>query len=597
MKTRPRVWLIHGIELLAVVIAGLALQGFAQTGSTNTTIPVVTIRATDAVASESGDTGTFTLFRDGPTNSALNVYYLIGGTASNGVDYASLSQWTLIPAGARTATITVKPIDDALVEGTEFVEFRLTPSTTLPPVNYAIGNPSNAVVYILDNDGSNVPPTVHITIPTNGASFTAPANIYICADARDADGHVTSVEFFTNGASIGSRTNCVPCANPVNPFCLYWPGVPAGDYVLTAKATDNGGATTTSDPVHISVGPKTTSNLPPVVRIISPANGATFRAPVNIPIYAYAHDPDGSVLSVEFFADTNGLGFGRNLSNSVSTSPGNSTSNYWFLVWSNAPVGIYPLTAKATDNSGAASVSDSVRVTILPPLPPPTNRPAVVSIVASDPIAIEGTNCWTWLGTTNSSSTWTNWTGTTATCRFFTNCGPKNATFTIRRDGSTNGPLTVTYAIGGTASNGVEYVTLPGSVTIPDGARRALITVVPIDDGPPDITSTVILKLQPSTNSPVDYVLGFPRNAAAIILDGKWPHPQTAALPDKCFHLNATGPDGAWFRIEYSINLRDWTPICNNQVIQGSIDFVDPDAQSDQSRLYRAVPVDGPPTD
>src|SRR5258706_14980300 len=154
MKTRPRVWLIHGIELLAVVIAGLALPGFSQTGSTNATIPVVTIRATDAVASESGDTGTFTLFRDGPTNAALNVYYLIGGTASNGVDYATLSQWTLIPAGAHTATITVKPIDDGLVDGTKYVELRLAPSPTLPPVNYAIGNPGNPVVYILDNDGS-----------------------------------------------------------------------------------------------------------------------------------------------------------------------------------------------------------------------------------------------------------------------------------------------------------------------------------------------------------------------------------------------------------------------------------------------------------
>ena len=63
------------------------------------------------------------------------------------------------------------------------------------------------------------------------------------------------------------------------------------------------------------------------------------------------------------------------------------------------------------------------------------------------------------------------------------------------------------------------------------------------------------------------------------------------------FHLSASGPDGAWFRIEYSTNLRDWTAICNNQVIQGSIDFVDPDAQGDQTRLYRAVPVSGPPAE
>ena len=47
------------------------------------------------------------------------------------------------------------------------------------------------------------------------------------------------------------------------------------------------------------------------------------------------------------------------------------------------------------------------------------------------------------------------------------------------------------YDIGGTASNGVDYVALPGFVTIPPGERRALITIVPIDDGPPDVNKTV----------------------------------------------------------------------------------------------------------
>ena len=68
-------------------------------------------------------------------------------------------------------------------------------------------------------------------------------------------------------------------------------------------------------------------------------------------------------------------------------------------------------------------------------------------------------------------------------------------------------------------------------------------------------------------------------------------------LPDRCFHLSANGPDGAWFRIEYSTDLRTWTSICTNQVIQGAIDFVDPDAPSEPGRYYRAVPEFGPPVD
>src|SRR5215469_554225 len=73
------------------------------------TIPVVTIHASDPLASWAGDTGTFTVVRDGPTNQSLNVFYLIGGSASNGVDYASIGNWVMIPAGIRTNTITISP--------------------------------------------------------------------------------------------------------------------------------------------------------------------------------------------------------------------------------------------------------------------------------------------------------------------------------------------------------------------------------------------------------------------------------------------------------------------------------------------------------
>ena len=271
-------------------------------------------------------------------------------------------------------------------------------------------------------------------------------------------------------------------------------------------------------------------------------------------------------------------------------------TNLFFLIWSNAPAGTYALTAVATDNDDASTTSDPVKIAILPSLPPPTNRPPIVSIVATDPVAIEGTNCWVWPGETNSPPTWAAWP--TAICRFFTNCGPKTATFTVRRFGDTNGDLTVPYDIGGTASNGVDYVALPGSVTVPAGERRALITIVPIDDGPPDVNKTVILTLLPDMqmNPLPGYVLGFPRRAAAVIID-HGPCPVTGMLPGGCFHLVTTGPDAAWFCVEYSMDMVNWMPVCTNQVINGSIDFVDPDAQNNPSRFYRAEPLNNPPSD
>jgi hypothetical protein len=38
-----------------------------------------------------------------------------------------------------------------------------------------------------------------------------------------------------------------------------------------------------------------------------------------------------------------------------------------------------------------------------------------------------------------------------------------------------------------------------------------------------------------------------------------------------------------------------WTPICTNQVVNGSVDFVDPDTSTTQARFYRAVPESNPP--
>ena len=47
--------------------------------------------------------------------------------------------------------------------------------------------------------------------------------------------------------------------------------------------------------------------------------------------------------------------------------------------------------------------------------------------------------------------------------------------------------------------------------------------------------------------------------------------------PGGSFHLTATGPDGAWFNVQYSTDLGELVAVSTNQVFQGSIDFVDPD--------------------
>ena len=92
----------------------------------------------------------------------------------------------------------------------------------------------------------NVPPTVSLTSPTSGASFTAPASITLTATAADSDGTIQKVEFFHGGTNLIATITAAP-------FTFAWTGVAQGSYTLTAVATDNLNVATTSAPVSITV--------------------------------------------------------------------------------------------------------------------------------------------------------------------------------------------------------------------------------------------------------------------------------------------------------------------------------------------------------
>jgi hypothetical protein len=93
--------------------------------------------------------------------------------------------------------------------------------------------------------------------------------------------------------------------------------------------------------------------------------------------------------------------------------------------------------------------------------------------------------------------------------------GPKAGILTVNRTGNTSAPLIVLYSIGGTAVNGTDYQTLPGTITIPAGAASGTITLMPIDDNLPEGDETVLLTLKPDPA----YTVGSPNNAGVTIED------------------------------------------------------------------------------
>ncbi|HYG39995.1 MAG TPA: discoidin domain-containing protein [Cytophagales bacterium] len=100
---------------------------------------------------------------------------------------------------------------------------------------------------------TNTPPTVSISAPSDDATFTAPANINITANASDLDGSVTQVQFYNGSTLLGTDAS--------NPFAFNWTNVAAGTYTITAKATDDGGLTTISSEINITVNGTGSANL------------------------------------------------------------------------------------------------------------------------------------------------------------------------------------------------------------------------------------------------------------------------------------------------------------------------------------------------
>jgi chitinase len=261
---------------------------------------------------------------------------------------------------------------------------------------------ANYYPYFFGSTPGNQSPAVNITSPAANASFNAPASITITANASDADGTVTKVEFFNGATKLGQATAA--------PYSYTWTNVAAGTYSLTAVATDNGGAVSTSSAVSVTVngtggntcdgiapwsatavytssqqvvyngkvysanwwtqgnqpdinsgagqvwayvrdcGGTNPGNQAPAVSISSPASGASFTAPATVTIQATASDADGTVAKVEFFNGSTKLG-------EVAASP-------YTYTWSNVAAGSYSITAVATDNGNGKTTSAAVTIQV-----------------------------------------------------------------------------------------------------------------------------------------------------------------------------------------------------------------------------------------
>ena len=476
--------LIEGDETVVVALTTNA----AYTATTNlatVTIadddpPTVTISATDNVMAEPSDGATFRVQRSGSLDFNLLVYYALGGTATPVADYTGGSGVVMIPAGAASASFTLTPVNDALVESNETVTVTLLGTSV-----YNVGTPGAQTVILQDNEI----PTVTVTNIANAAESSTAGSFRFTRTLTNGDLTV----FFSVGGTAYEGGDYLPLGNSIV--------IPNGASNATLSV--------------IPIDDTFVENTETVVVQLQPDPAYNVGNFNGVSINLTDDDPLTNALAVGFIS-------------SASSQSESSTTVRLGVRMSKAPTNIvtvdYAVTGGTATGGGTDYTLSSGRLTF------PSNATAVnLTFTLNNDSLVESneTIIITLSNPTNavldafSEHTLTildddaNTVTVTSTVTNAYEAGSVPANFRISRAGDTNSDLLVLFEINGTASAPSDYAALGTSVVIPAGSNFVDLPVVPVDDNTPEPTETVILRLTSAAGAK----LGAPNIATNRIID------------------------------------------------------------------------------
>ncbi|WP_254564661.1 SBBP repeat-containing protein [Oscillatoria sp. HE19RPO] len=471
------------------------------------TQPTVTLEASDADASETGDAGEYTFIRTGDTTHPLVVNYAIAGSASNTIDYTELTGSITIPAGSDRITLPLSAIDDEEVEGTETVVLTLVEDN-----NYTIGTQNADTVAIADNDLANVPPTLTPQTATQTYTEDTPLNLIDLVVSDPDTGDTITVELQLDPATGSLTTGTINGISSVyNSATGLWQV--SGD-VNTVNAVladvrfmpteDYSGEVTIATSVTDNIAPAVTGaialsgtpvNDAPAFSQITTLSGATQGLPFTISYEDLLNASDATDVEGDAIAfRIAGITAGTLTKNGQSVTVGETElAAGESLIWYPDTVGNAVPAFAVTAFDGVDASENAVNVAIA------VDELPTVIINATDGSASESGD---------------------------------RGQFTIVRTGNTDNPLTVNLATGGNAVNGGDYSAIPNSITIPAGQPSIAIDITAIDDSLVEGDETVVLTLNADSN----YQIGGQNSANVTITDNE-PLPMVMLAPG---NLNAS---------------------------------------------------------
>ncbi|MEW6303487.1 MAG: Calx-beta domain-containing protein [Verrucomicrobiota bacterium] len=489
----------------AVGSANSATVTIADNDTAPPTEPVVTLSLVDANASETGsDIGVVRFHRTGDISQPLDVSWTFSGSASNGADYQQLPTSGAFLAGQAEADLPITPIDDSEVEGEETVIVTLVDGP-----GYAVGSANSATVTIADND--TAPPTepvVTLSLVDANASETGPDGGVVRFHRTGDISQPLDVSWtFSGSASNGADYQQLPTSGaflvgqaeadlPITP--VDDSEVEGEETVIVTLVDGPGYAVGSANSATVTIADNDTAPPPtPTITVVA-SDAAAAEAGANTGTFTVSRSGSTTAsLTVNYTLSgtaSNGSDY-QSLGTSVTIPAGASSANVTVTPINDTAVEgnetvVLTLASGTGYNIGSPSGA-TVNIADNDTAPPPT---PTVTVVASDSAAAEA--------------------------------GANTGTFTVSRSGSTSASLTVNYTVGGSASNGSDYQSLPNFVTIPAGAASANVTVTPIDDSAVEGNETVVLTLASGTG----YNIGSPNSATVNIADNDTAPPPTPVV-------------------------------------------------------------------
>ncbi len=462
----------EGVEDVAITLAVTAdylispNAGVASAFIVDDDIPTLTLVATDSAASETNqDPATFVVTRSGDTSAPLAVDYAISGSAQHGVDYAVLPGVLTIPSGSSFGSITVVPVDDTIGEPQQTVAIQIRGGS-----RYVTGIPSSATAFIADND---------VPVVSVGVSDAA------CAEPANAG----QFRFTTSGSGSGT---------------------------IIVRYTVSGTATPGTDftPLQgtLSMGRNTTATVN--------VNPLDDQLPEDLETITISVDPDPTYTT--FLEKTATLNLFDDEQNLVDVTPaagspgeGKATSLTYYLSRQGSTAAAltvnFAMTGTASNGvdyqavSGTAVIpagKSSVNVTaaIIDDPTPEGSETAVLTLAPSLVYGLGIASATHHITDNEASEVQVRFSNPTGSCN--EDAGTANIPLTLSAASAV--PVTIDFAItGGSATGGIDYGVISGSLTFDPGQTTRDIPLTIIDDLFHEPPQTVVIGIRNPSNGSI----------------------------------------------------------------------------------------------